>query len=159
MKTNKDKAMYFDVILTFEDINEHFETQERFYAYIPVPKNTADAKSFLDIYFFDKVVGMCNDSNRPVEKLRKISTAADWDLFEELTGIDGFNELQSNNGKWYFGNGREDLDPWEKELMAKYEFGLAAKATVEESIDVVDMLIFQKIAEQKKLESTSALKH
>lgn len=157
MKSNKNKTMYFDVILSFEDVNEDLETQEFYYAYIPVPKDTADAKSFLDNYFFDKVIGMCNDSNRPVEKLWKISTAADWDLFEKSTGIDGYNELQ-NNGKWYFGNGRDDLDSWEIELMAKYGFGSATKATVEESIEAVNMLVIQKIIERDKHKTTSAIK-
>ena len=154
MKTNKNKCMYFDVILSFEDVNEHFETQERFYLYIPVPKNTADAKSFLDDNFFKVVVDMCNDSNRSVEKLWKISTAADWDLFTKLTGKDALDTLE-HNGKWFFGRGREDLDLWEKELMEKYKFGFATKATIEESVDAVNMLVLQKIAEQNMLREKS----
>lgn len=148
----KNKCMYFDVILTFEDINEYFETQEHFYLHIPVPKDTTDAKSFLDDSFFKVVVDMCRDSNRPVEKLWKISTAADWDFFTKITGADALDTLE-HDGKWYFGRGREDLDLWEKELMGKYEFGSAAKATAEESVDVVNMLVLQKITERNMLNS------
>lgn len=111
-----------NVILTFGTFNEHFESQEMFDLNIPLSTKEASAFHFLDKKFFSRVAKKCNQFGRKAEDLIKISTAGNWDLFENITKVKSLPDY-NHSCKWYFGNGRDDLDVWEKELMAKFRFG------------------------------------
>ena len=117
--------MDMNVILTFDKGDKNGDTQEFFDLRIPVSKDEVDAMTFLNEKFFKRVVKKCNQYNRPVGDLIKISTASDWDLFEETTNLESLWK-QGHNCKWHFGTGRADLDVWEKALMSKYNFGIDA---------------------------------
>lgn len=111
-----------NVILTFDTCDKHGETQEFFDLRIPISQHEKNAKSFIDQKFFKRVIKFCTRIGRDVTDLIKISTASNWSLFKEVTGKKSLPEL-GHNCKWYFGNGRVDLDAWEQRLMEIYGFG------------------------------------
>lgn len=124
-KEKKRNYMYFNVILTFNSINEIGDSQEFFEMKLPLKKDEVHSTYFLMNKFFPKVVAKCINFNRGVGDLIKISTASDWDLFEKVTGLKSLCTL-GHSCKWYFGKGRNDLDKWEIMLMEKYGFGTEA---------------------------------
>lgn len=117
--------MYFNVILTFDSINEYGDSQEFFEMKLPLKKNEGNSIKFLMSKFFPKIGTKCSNFNRSVGNLIKISTASDWDFFEKVTGLESLCTL-GHSCKWYFGKGRNDLDEWEIMLMKKYGFGTEA---------------------------------
>jgi hypothetical protein len=121
----KHHYMYFNVILSFDSINEDGESQEFFEMKLPLKKDEGHSAKFLMNKFFPKVVTKCTSFNRRVGDLIKISTASDWDLFEKVTGLDSLCTL-GHSCKWYFGKGRNDLDEWEIMLTKIYGFGTEA---------------------------------
>lgn len=125
MINKKRHYMYFNVILTFDSINEYGDSQEFFEMKLPLKKDEGHSIQFLMSKFFPKIVTKCSNFNRSVGNLIKISTASDWDLFEKVTGLESLCAL-GHSCKWYFGKGRNDLDEWEIMLMKKYGFGTEA---------------------------------
>lgn len=114
--------MNVNVILTFNTSNEHVERQEFFDLKLAVSKKEASADLFMHSKLFKKIVDKCKKYNRNPGDLIKISTASDWGLFEEVTGLPSLDEL-GHSCKWFFGTGRDDLDEWEQALMKIYGFG------------------------------------
>jgi hypothetical protein len=124
-KNNSNCLMNMNVILTFDTGDKHGDTQEICDLRIPVSKNEIDAMSFLNEKFFKRVVSKCNQFNRSVGDLIKISTCSNWDVFESTTNLKALSEF-GHDCKWYFGTGRNDLGTWERVLMSKYGFGMDA---------------------------------
>lgn len=120
--TKQRKHMYFNVILTFINCGKSGDSQEFFDMRIPLSKKEIHSTVFLMNKFFPKIVAKCQKFGRNPADLIKISTASDWDLFEEYTGLESLCDL-GHSCKWYFGNGRNDLDDWEIMLMNKFNFG------------------------------------
>jgi len=117
--------MSVNVILTFETIGKYGDTQEFFDTKLAINKNEKSADSFINNKLFKRIIKVCEQFGRCTDELTNISIAStDWDLFERVTGLDCLKKL-GHNSKWYFGNGREDLDSWEKQLMLDYGFGTA----------------------------------
>lgn len=116
------KYLDINVILTFDKCDKHGETQEFFDLKIPINQYEKNAESFMDQKFFKRVIKFCTRIGRDVTDLIKISTASNWSLFKEVTGKQSLPDL-GHNCKWYFGNGRSDLDAWEQHLVKKYGFG------------------------------------
>ena len=124
--TNSIKQyMHVNVILTFNIQDNEGENQEFFNLSIPISKKEVSAAVFMHSKFFKRVFKKIKLLNREVGDLIKISTASNWDLFEETTGLEALSTL-GHSCKWYFGNGRDDLDSWEKALMSEFEFGTTA---------------------------------
>ena len=116
------KYLDVNVILTFDMCNIHGDTQEFFDLKIPICSREKNAASFIHQKFFKRVTKFCARIGRDVHDLVKISTASNWNLFTEVTGKQSLPDL-GHSCKWYFGNGRDDLDPWEQHLMKTYGFG------------------------------------
>lgn len=127
MSTKKTKRhyMYFNVILTFNTSNRYGDSQEFFEMKLPLKKDEVNAVTYLMEKFFPKIVNKCKKFDRSATDLIKISTASDWDLFEKVTGLDSLCGI-GHSCKWYFGEGRKDLDVWENYLIKKYGFGTNA---------------------------------
>ena len=120
--------MYIDVILTFNTTNRYGDSQEFFEMKLPLKKDEGHAVTYLMKKFFPKIVDKCKKFNRNASDLIKISTAGDWNLFEKVTGLESLCEM-GHPCKWYFGEGRKDLDEWETNLIKKYGFGTDADMT------------------------------
>ncbi len=114
--------MNVNVILTFDGINEDGDTQEIFDLKILVSKNDIEPINFFHKKFFKKVLRKCRTLHRDVGDLVKISTCSDWVSYESVTGSKGLSQL-GHTCKWYFGNGRLDIDRWEKALVREFGFG------------------------------------
>lgn len=127
MKTTNSikQYMHVNVILTFNTQDNKGETQEFFDLSIPVSKKEVSAADFMHTKFFKRVVKKIALLGREAEDLIKISTASNWDLFEEITGLKALCTL-GHSCKWFFGNGREDLCAWEEALMSEFNFGTSA---------------------------------
>ena len=127
MKTiSNQKCLTVDVILTFNKCGGQCNETQDFYE-VDVPLNTmdSDAAKFLNEKFFPAIYDICVSNNRQPGELIKISTSANWKMYEKLTG--GEKPMSFGHPcKWYFGTGRNDLDNWEKYLIKKYGFGLDA---------------------------------
>ena len=137
-----------NVILSFESFNDDGYTQEMFDLKLPIIKNITNAESFIHTQLFKRIVKKCKTYNRRVEDLHKISTCSDWDLFEKTTNLKGLCE--AHTCKWYFGNGRDDLDVWEKNIMQEFKFGVDVDAswmTSEEGRELYKDKIFNRIYE------------
>jgi len=117
--------MNVNVILTFNTLEFYEDPQEFFDIKLPVSKREISAYNFIDNKLFHRVVKKCNYYKRDVRQLIKISTSANWMIFEECTNLQPLYKL-GHSCKWFFGVGRNDLDEWEKHLMEKYSFGLSA---------------------------------
>jgi hypothetical protein len=122
---SNSKYMHIDVILTFNTQDKNGETQEFFNLNIPVSKKEVSAANFMHTKFFKRVAKKIVLLNREAGELVKISTASDWGKFEGITGLDSLCTL-GHSCKWFFGNGREDLDAWEEVLISEYGFGTNA---------------------------------
>jgi hypothetical protein len=159
--TNNNSVSYMNinVILTFDKGDKHGDTQEVCDLRIPVSKNEIDAMTFLNEKFFKRVVSKCNQFNRPVGDLIKISTCSDWDVFETTTNLRALPEF-GHDCKWYFGTGRNDLDTWERVLMSKHGFGMDADMSRINNDAVATMIMKAKVEalleKIKNNESTSS---
>ena len=118
----KRSYMGVNVILTFNTPNSAGESQEFFDLAIPVNCLESDAITFFDEKLFKRIVKKCKQLNRNPSDLIKISTCSNWDVFEEKTKQPALPEL-GHSCKWFFGNGRTDLDAWEMNLIHRYGFG------------------------------------
>jgi hypothetical protein len=121
--SNNKISMDVNVILTFESMNNFAETQEIFDLTLPVGKDEIDAISFVNKQLFKRIVAECRLLNRSVGDLWKISTAGDWDTFNEITNLPTLVDL-GHNCKWYFGRGAGELSEWEQALSTTYGFGI-----------------------------------
>jgi hypothetical protein len=120
--TKSRTYMYVDVILTFNSENAFGDSQEFFDLYIPVNSREKNAVDFLDKKLFKRIAKKCSELNREVGELTKISTCSNWDVFEQKTGLPTLSSF-GHNCKWFFGNGRTDLDVWELSLISRFGFG------------------------------------
>lgn len=114
--------MSVNVILTFDSDNEDGDSQEIFNLKILVSKNDIEPIQFFHKKFFKRVLRKCKTLRRDVGDLVKISTCSDWGIYELVTGSKSLCEL-GHSCKWFFGNGRLDMDPWEKALEQQLGFG------------------------------------
>lgn len=115
--------MNMNVILTFDTPDSTGDLQEFFDLLVPVNCRESDAITFVDEKLFKRIIKKCDQLNRKPSELIKISTCSNWGVFEEKTKQPGLPEL-GHSCKWFFGNGRPDLDPWEKSLIKRYGFGI-----------------------------------
>jgi hypothetical protein len=125
------KHMRVNVILTFNTYDKYGDSQEIFDVTIPVSRNDSDAVSFVMSKLFKRIEGKCEQLGRRKQELIKISTAADWSVFESVTHKKSLPEL-GHICKWHFGIGRKRLDIMEKCAMAEYQFGTDADLSSEE---------------------------
>lgn len=114
--------MSVNVILTFDSNDKDLDIQEVFNLKILVSKNDIEPIEFFHKKFFKKVIQKCKTLNRDAGDLVKISTCSDWGLYESVTGSQPLSDI-GHSCKWFFGNGRLDMDPWEKSLEQKFGFG------------------------------------
>ena len=122
-ETESVSFLNIDVILTFESYNSNGNSQEYFELLIPINDTEVSAIDFFNTNFFPQIVDICKVSKRRVEDLSKISTSSNWEVFEKTTNLDSLPNI-GHSCKWFFGNGRKDLDSWELELIEKYKFGI-----------------------------------
>jgi len=113
-----------NVILSFSKPNAYGEGQEFFDLKLPINKKEDDAISFLDKKLFKRIAAKCDQYGRKKEHLYKISTASNWDFFEQVTGKQSLSSL-GHNCKWYFNDDINQLDCWEEQLKQEYQFGTA----------------------------------
>ena len=122
-RQRKPLKMKSNVILTFDTASEEFgETQEIFNIYPRIRKNETSSIDFLNRELFPRIVEKCSALSRDPKDLMKISTASDWDLFNQVTGKPSLCDLY-HPCKWYFGFDRPDMDSWERDLMIRHGFG------------------------------------
>ena len=120
-KSNK-QYMNVNVILTFGKQNDYGDTQELFDLCLPISREETDAMSFLNNKLFGRIVKKCAHYGHSPKDLIRISTCSNWNKFKEITSLKSLCDLD-HDCKWYFGQNRDDLDIWEKSLIARYEFG------------------------------------
>lgn len=114
----QNSVIYADYILSFDRMLQTGLTQALFARYHAVKQS--EPEQFLSM--MESVKSYCIENNLPYQHLYKISMSWDIKLFRKLTG-DEANFLSAINGKLYFGNGRNDLNPIEECLMTKFGFG------------------------------------
>lgn len=112
-----------NVIMTFNTLNSSFESQGIFNMYLPIGNQETSAVDFLNRLFFDEIVLACQDFDRDIGDLMKISTASDWGTFEKATGLKSICTL-GHSAKWCFSPAWKRPDAWEKMLIKKYGFGV-----------------------------------
>jgi len=122
------------VILTFDTENQWGDSQEFQFLQIPVSSAERSAKEFLNKKLFKRVTAYCLRLSRDPNDLVKISTAANWAVFEAKTGKPSLPRL-GHSCKWYFGCGRADNDSWEEALARDFGFGLAVDKSVKTYVD------------------------
>jgi len=111
-----------NVILTFDTCDQFGETQDIFDLALLIGKDEVSAAAFLDREFFKLIVDECAYRNRSVGDLIKISTASNWDDFEEVTNLKSIYSL-GHSCKWFFSREWKELDQWEERLIKTYGFG------------------------------------
>ena len=123
-KTAVYSRQYMDVnvILTFDNEDDLGKTQDIFNLRLPVNSRDKNAITFFHEKLFKRVINKCSVIGRNPRDLIKISTCSNWDVFESVTGQDSLVNL-GHSCKWYFGKERNDLDPWELNLIKQYGFG------------------------------------
>ena len=119
---NSRQYMNVNVILTFDNEDNLGDTQDIFNLRIPVNKRDKNAITFFHEKMFKRIVKKCKVIGRNPRDLVKISTCSNWRVFESVTGQESLASL-GHSCKWYFGNGRDDLDSWELNLIKLYGFG------------------------------------
>lgn len=142
--STKAKKIYMNmnVILTFDVSDTDGNTQVIFNLRLPLSKKEKNAVAFIHENLFTAIVKKCSSNKQSIKNLIKISAAGDWDLFEQITGKKSLLKL-GHDCRWYFGNGRCDLDPWEEKIMEIYGFGRNADMSfiTPEWIDETRMMI------------------
>ena len=118
--------MNVNVILTFNTSNLYGFRQDIFDLKLPINKKEEDAISFLNKKLFKRIASKCELYGRKKEQLWKISTASNWNLFEEVTGNPSLAAL-GHNCKWYFNDDVNELDEWEESLKRDFNFGTDLK--------------------------------
>jgi hypothetical protein len=138
--SSKKTSIYMavNVILTFDKPGGRYDdSQEFFDLKIPVKKSDTDIIAFLNKKFFPKIVEKCIKFNRSPRDLIKISTASNWNVYQEVTNEKSLYAM-GHSCKWFFGCGRNDLDGWEKYLMETFNFGQDAdSARLNEYIELI----------------------
>lgn len=125
--------MAANVILTFLTSDYVEDPQEIFDLKLPVSRNESNVFEFLNTKLFPRIVSKCHKLKRDPRTLVKISTCSDWDLFERTTQKLAFSSF-AHPCKWHFGQGRSDLDSWEKWLVEEFGFGVDADMSWVEKI-------------------------
>jgi hypothetical protein len=118
----KSEYMQFNVILTFDGYDPNLDSQEIFDLSIRVSPYESDAVSFIMSKLFKRIEVKCERLGRRKQQLLKISTWANWDIFEAVTRKKSLPAL-GHNCKWYFGFGSTTLDIMETCAMAEFQFG------------------------------------
>jgi hypothetical protein len=118
----KSEYMQFNVILTFDGYDPNLDSQEIFDLSIRVSPYESDAVSFIMSKLFRRIEVKCERLGRRKQQLLKISTCANWDIFEAVTRKKSLPAL-GHSCKWYFGIGSKMLDIMETCAMAEFQFG------------------------------------
>jgi hypothetical protein len=118
----KSEYMQFNVILTFDGYDPNLDSQEIFDLSIRVSPYESDAVSFVMSKLFRRIEAKCERLGRRKQRLLKISTCANWDIFEAVTRKKSLPAL-GHSCKWYFGFGSTTLDIMETCAMAEFQFG------------------------------------
>ncbi len=121
----KRAYMHVNVILSFNKLDKHGDSQEFFDLQIPINIKDTNALQFIHKKLFKRIAKKCEFYKRDVKQLIKISTASDWDLYERVTSAISLCTA-GHDCKWYFGLNRNDLDAWEKKIMSDFKFGVDA---------------------------------
>lgn len=109
------KHIDINVILTFCSYKE-YGCQEIFDIRLGYDKGEKSARNVLEQRgFFDKIVQICEHSERLPTDLVKISTAANWTKKGFVFDI--------GNGKWSFGSWRGENTAWSDNLANLFGFG------------------------------------
>lgn len=134
--------MAVNVILTFLTSDYAEDPQEVFDLKLPVSRNESNVFEFLNKKFFPRIVSKCHKLKlkRDPRTLVKISTCSDWDLFERTTQKPAFSSF-GHPCKWHFGQGRNDLDSWEKWLVKEFSFGVDADMSWVEKVSRAPNLV------------------
>lgn len=151
MKQVKSTQRFYlsvNVILTFNSPNSYGDAQEFFDVKLPISKYESSAVAFVNNKLFKRIVKKCEQYGRRADDLVKISTASNWNLFEEATSLPSLATL-GHNCKWYFGNGRDDLDGWEEYLMLQYGFGTSVDMSWVNSAEIQNHLIAATATQQQ----------
>ena len=127
----KSEYMRFNVILTFDIYDLNLDRQDMFDLSIPVSPHESDAVSFIMTKLFKRIDAKCERLGRRKQQLIKISTCANWDLFEAVTQKKSLPAL-GHSCKWYFGFGDTTLDIMETCAMAEFQFGTEVDRSNEE---------------------------
>jgi hypothetical protein len=109
------KEMYCDLILTM-----HHSYQRRWSSYLPMCSSEAEQ---IDLLMFH-VAQLLVRRNTPLTHLIKISSAMNWNAFEEVT-LNKSRYVGACNGKWLFHSYANKLDSVEKYYVQQYGFGTA----------------------------------
>ena len=118
----KSEYMQFNVILTFDGYDPNLDSQEILDLSIRVSPNESDAVSFVMSKLFRRIEAKCERLGRRKQRLLKISTCANWAVFEAVTQKKSLPAL-GHSCKWYFGFGSTTLDIMETCAMAEFQFG------------------------------------
>ena len=90
----KPIKMRSNVILTFDAASEEFgETKEIFDVHLQIKDDETSSLDFLNRELFPKIVEKCTANLRNPKDLMKISTASDWNLFNQATGLPSLCDL------------------------------------------------------------------
>mgnify|MGYP001491905190 CR=1 FL=1 len=119
------KIMYTDIIISFYEpiiIDGDVSSQDRIITYLSISDSkdnptAKQAKAILNL-----ILNHCKNKNLPFRKIWKISTACNWNLFEEVTNCDWAKEcwLAQRNGKFCFIG---ELSPFEESIRKDFKFG------------------------------------
>jgi len=131
MNCQRSKTMPFNVILTFDGYNPNQDSQETFNLSIRVSPHESDVVSFVMTKLFRRIEEKCERLGRRKQQLLKISTCANWDIFEAVTRKQSLPAL-GHSCKWYFGIGSTTLDIMETCAMAEFQFGTEVDRSNEE---------------------------
>jgi hypothetical protein len=122
--------MNLDVILTFylsetEELEGEEERQEWFNIPLYILSDDS-AVPMLHREFFSKLSKICDELERDITKLEKISTSANWSIFKEATGNMTLLDY-GHRCKWWFNSNKVELDTWEKSLQRHFGIGASLK--------------------------------
>ena len=117
-----------DVIAIFQITTEELlrggRSQERFEVKVPVTAADVDPMELLNRELFPRIRKTLKKFGWNTDRLIEISTFSNWSLYDRLTGKPSLVK-RGHPCKWFFGENRDDLDPWEKYLIERHKFGTA----------------------------------
>jgi hypothetical protein len=118
----RDDALVIETILTFQT-SSNFDNHQEFTKFElvsdPQDKNIVIT---LNERYFPLIKDFCESKGRDCASLTKISSCAAWTAFKERGEIDSLMDY-GHDGKWFFGDDHDDLDPWEIYLANRFGFG------------------------------------
>ncbi len=114
--------LLIETILTFRPSINFVVAQEFTEVLVRISSGSKNTIDLLNQEYFPQIRDFCTSCGRDCGELIKISSCAPWTLYKECTKLDSLMDY-GHNGKWYFGDDREDLDVWEIYLADKFGFG------------------------------------